>query len=187
MFFVDNLLVRVHLITVMMRWTGLAPWEFEFPSPGSLTSTFLYRCWSTLATAPRNAVQGYLAHKKPRPAQEPLWVAAGRKGTANGFLQNGQNQVRILDITGSFIPFSFDSGQGKGPRERSTKHFEETHRPCTSRALPRVENCPTSSSPNRSLVRTAGLVMHSKRHLPDIEQWSRAVAPTSSRGGLVLA
>ena len=31
-FFIDNLLVR---------WTGLAPWEFEFPFPGSLTSTFL--------------------------------------------------------------------------------------------------------------------------------------------------
>jgi len=26
-----------------------------------------------------------------------------------------------------------------------------------------------------------------KRHLPDIAQWNRAVAPTSSRGGLVLA
>ena len=25
----------------MIRWIGLAPWEFEFPSPGSLTSTFL--------------------------------------------------------------------------------------------------------------------------------------------------
>jgi len=30
-------------IIVMMRWTGLAPWEFEFPFPGSLTSTFLMR------------------------------------------------------------------------------------------------------------------------------------------------
>ena len=27
----------------MIRWTGLAPWEFEFPFPGSLTSTFLYQ------------------------------------------------------------------------------------------------------------------------------------------------
>ena len=36
-----QLLVRIHFITVMIRWTGLAPWEFEFPSPGSLTSTFL--------------------------------------------------------------------------------------------------------------------------------------------------
>jgi len=25
----------------MMWWTGLAPWEFEFSFPGSLTSTFL--------------------------------------------------------------------------------------------------------------------------------------------------
>ena len=37
-FFVHNLLVRIHFIIVMIRWTGLAPWEFEFPFPGSLTS-----------------------------------------------------------------------------------------------------------------------------------------------------
>ena len=36
----DNLLVRIHFIIVMIRWTGLAPWEFEFRFPGSLTSTF---------------------------------------------------------------------------------------------------------------------------------------------------
>jgi len=42
-FFIDNLLVRIHFIIVMNRWTGLAPWEFEFPFPGSLTSTFLQR------------------------------------------------------------------------------------------------------------------------------------------------
>jgi len=40
-FFIDNLLVRIHFIIVMIRWTGLAPREFEFPFPGSLTSTFL--------------------------------------------------------------------------------------------------------------------------------------------------
>jgi len=33
-FFIDNLLVRIHFIIVMIRWTGLAPWEFEFPFPG---------------------------------------------------------------------------------------------------------------------------------------------------------
>ena len=33
--------VRIHFIIVMIRWTGLAPWEFEFPFPGSLISTFL--------------------------------------------------------------------------------------------------------------------------------------------------
>jgi len=40
-FFIDNLLFRIHFIIVMIRWTGLAPWEFAFPLPGSLTSTFL--------------------------------------------------------------------------------------------------------------------------------------------------
>ena len=40
-FFIDNLLVRIHYIIVMVKWTGLAPWKFEFSFPGSLTSTFL--------------------------------------------------------------------------------------------------------------------------------------------------
>jgi len=40
-FFFDNLLVRFHSSIVMIRWTGLASWEFEFPFPGSLTTTFL--------------------------------------------------------------------------------------------------------------------------------------------------
>jgi len=33
-FFIDNLPVRIHFIIVMIRWTGLAPWDFEFPFPG---------------------------------------------------------------------------------------------------------------------------------------------------------
>ena len=36
-----NLLVRTDFIIEMVMWTGLAPWEFELPFPGSLTSTFL--------------------------------------------------------------------------------------------------------------------------------------------------
>jgi len=39
-FFIDNLLFRIHYIIVMIKWTGLARWEFEFPFPSSLTSTF---------------------------------------------------------------------------------------------------------------------------------------------------
>ena len=39
-FLLDNLLVRIHLIIEMIWWTGLAPWEFELPFPGSLTYTF---------------------------------------------------------------------------------------------------------------------------------------------------
>jgi len=44
-FFLDNLLVRIHFIIVMIRWTGLAPWGFEFPFPGSLASTFTSAYW----------------------------------------------------------------------------------------------------------------------------------------------
>ena len=40
-FFIDNLLVRIHFIIEMIRWTGLAPWEFEFPFLVSLIFTFL--------------------------------------------------------------------------------------------------------------------------------------------------
>jgi len=39
-FFINNLLVRIHFIIVMIRRTGLAPWEFEFLFSGSLTPTF---------------------------------------------------------------------------------------------------------------------------------------------------
>ena len=42
-FVMDNLLVRIHCIIEMIWWTGLSPREFEFPFPGSLTSTFLER------------------------------------------------------------------------------------------------------------------------------------------------
>ena len=40
-FFIDNQLVRICVIIVMIRWTGLAPWEFEIPFPDGLTSAFL--------------------------------------------------------------------------------------------------------------------------------------------------
>jgi len=42
-FFIDNLLVRIHCIIMMIRWTGFAPWEFESPFSGSLISTLLVR------------------------------------------------------------------------------------------------------------------------------------------------
>ena len=40
-FFIDSLLVRILFIILMIWWAGLALWEFEFPFPGSRTSTFL--------------------------------------------------------------------------------------------------------------------------------------------------
>ena len=41
-FFIDNLLVRIHFIIEMMRWTGLAPWEIEFPSRWPCPEEVLY-------------------------------------------------------------------------------------------------------------------------------------------------
>jgi len=32
-FFIDNLLIQIHFIIEMILWTGLAPWEVEFPFP----------------------------------------------------------------------------------------------------------------------------------------------------------
>ena len=50
-FFIDNLLVRVNFIIVMIRWTGLAPREFESSFPGSLTSTFLFKAYTRMQVA----------------------------------------------------------------------------------------------------------------------------------------
>jgi len=40
-YFIDNQLVRIRFVILMIRWTGLAPWECEFPFPFSLSCTFL--------------------------------------------------------------------------------------------------------------------------------------------------
>jgi len=39
-FSIDNVLVQVYSIIELIWWTGLAPWEFQFPFPGSRTPTF---------------------------------------------------------------------------------------------------------------------------------------------------
>ena len=43
-FFVDNLLVQIRCIIELIWWTGLAPWEYEFPFLGSLISSFSFTC-----------------------------------------------------------------------------------------------------------------------------------------------
>ena len=40
-FCIDNLLVQIHFIIEMIRWTGLAPWGLKSPFLGGLTSTSL--------------------------------------------------------------------------------------------------------------------------------------------------
>ena len=39
--FIDNLLIRICLVTEMIKRTGLAPREFKFPFPGGRIFTFL--------------------------------------------------------------------------------------------------------------------------------------------------
>ena len=51
--------------TLMIRWTGLAPWEAEFSFPGNLTSTFLGDV--SMKRDLLLELQGYLVHKKPPP------------------------------------------------------------------------------------------------------------------------
>jgi hypothetical protein len=41
-FVVDNPLFRIHLTILTIKWTGLAPWEFEFRLAGNLTSIYLH-------------------------------------------------------------------------------------------------------------------------------------------------
>ena len=70
-FFIDNLMVRIHFVIVMMRWTGLAPWGFESPFPGSLTSTFLQR-HAVACNVGVQGLQGYLSHKKQPPPRATI-------------------------------------------------------------------------------------------------------------------
>ena len=57
-FFIDNLLARIPFIIVIIRLTGLAPWDFSFPFPGSLTSTFLDAPEMSLQYSPEPARGG---------------------------------------------------------------------------------------------------------------------------------
>ena len=70
-FFIDNLLVRVHMIIVMITWTGLAPWEFEFPLPGSLTSAFLVRRTRYTREKKTRTALGFCCRTSPRSKGQP--------------------------------------------------------------------------------------------------------------------
>ena len=60
----------------MIWWTGLAPWEFEFPFPGSLISAFLGLGY--LAVSKGQSTWGqrpvWVGH---RPGQARLWMGVG--------------------------------------------------------------------------------------------------------------
>ena len=92
-FFIDNLLVRVH----RCFWcTGLAPWEFESPFPGSLISTFL-EAGSTLE-ATQGKIDGFFSQLPYKCRQNRVasvgdwlvicpWVASRVASSARGNLR----------------------------------------------------------------------------------------------------
>ena len=103
----------------MIWWTGLAPWEFEFPFPGRLTSTFLKktgrrrggrrgrgRCSHplshTLSPSLTHALLPSRLLTLSHPPSNPRAVRRGapRKGAQPGTffgLATGTQQVPILD------------------------------------------------------------------------------------------
>ena len=84
-FFIDNLLVRIHFIIVMITWTDLAPWEFEFPFPGCPPLSRTHQCATHKTVKPR--FSPWLSGKSPWNALNcPLFA---RKRTAERREQPG--------------------------------------------------------------------------------------------------
>ena len=81
-FFIGNLLVRIHFVIVMIRWTGLAPCEFEFPFPGSLTSTSPQGNIAALAwhrrALPLSRIRAHALYTPPSKKDAPNVVALAK-------------------------------------------------------------------------------------------------------------
>jgi hypothetical protein len=99
-FFIDNLLVRVH----RCFWcTGLAPWEFKSPFPGSLISTFLgsiRKLWSSVSFPPSLPSPGKL--------QIPGKPTRGGLETPPRLAMNSPDlTIKTLDLGGRVMPGSY--------------------------------------------------------------------------------
>jgi len=77
----------------MIRWTGLAPWEFESPFPGSLTSNFLVSGRTTYAGL------SWIQRNRFRAKRELL-------DRFSGLLPESQGQN--LPVTVLYVPYSLD-------------------------------------------------------------------------------
>ena len=85
-FFIDNLMVRIHSIIVMMRWTGLAPKEVGSPFPGSLVSTFPEK--GNRQGGQRPPISGTLTAQKPTE-----YVFPGYPGVTRSFPGTDQSKT----------------------------------------------------------------------------------------------
>ena len=75
-FLIDNLLVRIHFIIVMIRWTGLAPWSWEgFTVGETLAAPAPNACAHTISTL--EATQGQILSQSPTDATQFWWHLYG--------------------------------------------------------------------------------------------------------------
>jgi len=121
-FFIDNLLVRIHFIIVMIRWTGLAPWEFEFPRRKHATRITAARTSARFALA--LAVCLLTLHRAGG-TEDDAKMAAGadswltvashfqKSGDTLGASRAARTCVRLADAP-SHAPESPPHGQRKG-------------------------------------------------------------------------
>ena len=82
-FFIDNLLVPIHFIIAMIRWTGRAPREFEFPVPGSLISSLM---------ALEEAEMDRASHLLPQENCRPLTTAEPGRGRGRGVARERERE-----------------------------------------------------------------------------------------------
>ena len=81
------------MIIVMIRWTGLAPWEFELPFPGSITSTFLVQCIFVNKRVPGGRDAGLPAggRREASPRGKPCLASPRGEGEAGADLVDEVN------------------------------------------------------------------------------------------------
>jgi len=103
-FFIDNLLVRIHFIIVMIRWTGLARWEFEFPFPRHHTPRHQhppsFDRTSRHHTSPRVWMDARFACSPPSPSatyvptglKQPECMGAGQMGRKMGMARGRESK-----------------------------------------------------------------------------------------------
>ena len=97
-FFVDNQLVRIHFIIEMTCWTGVAPWDFEFPFSGSPISTFL------VYKSKHDKCGGVQSRHCPRPPNPPSLKCHTSAGERFGVFRFCLTQCIIQMVLESQIP-----------------------------------------------------------------------------------
>ena len=111
----DCLLVRIHCVIVMIEWTGLAPWKFEFHFPGSLTFTFLWACHPTLIRGDISSFRIW----QPKKLHKCYFIAnitllyrcfRGQVLKEKCIPPNGPRRGQNLVLTVLCVPYSLDSG-----------------------------------------------------------------------------